>query len=75
MKPTKAKQKVLDLSKRNKQLSYFEVNGVRFRIIGTKKASGGWVHLIKNLDTGEIKKDDNRNPIYIEHEKIEKYLK
>lgn len=46
----------------------FEVNGVKWKRIGTAKIDGKWFHDVKNIETGEVKRN-------VSDEKINKYLK
>lgn len=46
----------------------FEVNGVKWQRIGTAKIDCKWFHDVKNIETGEVKRN-------VSHEKINKYLK
>ena len=45
----------------------FEVNGVKWQRIGTAQLHGKWFHDVKNLETGEVKRN-------VSDEKIKKYL-
>lgn len=46
----------------------FEVNGVKWQLIGTAKIDGKWFHDVKNVETGEVKRN-------VSDTKINKYLK
>lgn len=46
----------------------FEVNGVKWQRIGTAQLNGKWFHDVKNIETGEIRRN-------VSDEKINKYLK
>ena len=45
----------------------FEVNGVKWQRIGTEKIDGKWFHDVKNIETGEVKRN-------VSDEKIKKYF-
>ena len=45
----------------------FEVNGVKWQRIGTFQIDGKWFHDVKNIETGEVKRN-------VSDEKIKKYL-
>lgn len=46
----------------------FEAKGVKWQRIGTAKIDGKWFHDVKNIETGEVKRN-------VSDEKINKYLK
>ena len=55
-------------SKIPKDALIFEVNGVKWQRIGTAKIDGKWFHDVKNVETGEVKRN-------VSDEKINKYFK
>lgn len=46
----------------------FEANGVKWQRIGTTQLNGKWFHDVKNVETGEVKRN-------VSDEKINKYFK